>query len=488
VTVTSYNGIGKELVIPERLGGKPVTEIADYAFMMHETIESVTIPDTLTRIGSGAFSNCEKLASVTLGRSVEYIGAAALSETAIKSIELPESLTDLGSSVFYNTPLESIKLPSKVKTVRAFCFSECRKLTRVDLGSVERIDNYAFDTCTALTEITLPATLLSIGDEAFGSCSSLATVIFLNPNTAYSDTAFNGTLFVPEQSGPSGVDGEGFTIVDLTMYAVEATNVRSRPSFDEDPTYWLKKEEAVRVIGIRDDGWAKIIIGETTLYVRYLQLSDKKADQLYQDAKDFIAKSDSLTVGISFSPTESNYGVDQNTIKTIGNSLQSESPAIKYVISEATVVIVDGMAYVVSSDGEKTKSTADASVFKSAFFSSDSYITHVFADFTEYTLDVEYSGKTLTLSGLPKEIFVYDAGSHMGVPNTQEFSDSITEYSYTLTFHFNSEGKLVKIVEEFSYTIGKTTMMSYMAVTFSETAENITVPEDADLYLPEESA
>lgn len=505
VTITAYKGIGKELVIPEKLGGAPVTALNDYAFMMHETLESVTLPSTLKTIGSGAFSNCEKLTTVTFGGSEEYIGAAAFSETAITTLDLPDSLTDMGSSVFYNTPLESIKIPAGVKTIRAFCFSECRKLTSVDLGSVERLDNYAFDTCkslsaitlpetllsvgdyafgtcTSLTEITLPASLISLGEYAFGDCSSLSKVVFKNPDTTFAKTTFEGTLYVPENDPSASVDGEGFTKTELTMYAVEATNVRPSPSFDVEPTHWLKKEEAVTVIGIRDDGWAKISVEGKTLYVRYLQLSDKRADQLYRDAKDFIDNANDLTIGQTYSDTAVGDSVD--TVELVGKGLTTESSSVKLVTSDMTVIIVDGIAYTAKSSGEKTKSPIDVSVIKSSFFSSGSYLTHSYAEFDGYALDVEYDSKTLTFTGISKELFAADIVKLDGSFD----SESVTDLSYSLAMHFNADGKLTLLTETYTYTANEVTRVIVISTTLSDTAENVTLPEDADSYVSGQNA
>ena len=271
ITITAYNGIGKELVIPEKINSIPVTAIEQYAFFMHETIESVVLPDTLKTVGDGAFSNCEKLSSVTLGNGVTYIGTAAFSETAITEISLPESLVEIGSTAFYASDLRSIAIPKGVKTIPAYCFSDCRSLASIDLGAVEAIGDYSFDSCKALTEITLPETLLSIGEAAFMSCSELAAVTFKNPLTIYAENAFENTKFTPESD--ADLDSEGFKITNVIMYAIEDTNIRPEPTLECTPVGIASKGEAVNVIGVRDDGWAKIKVGDKTRYIRYLQLT-----------------------------------------------------------------------------------------------------------------------------------------------------------------------------------------------------------------------
>ena len=270
ITVTAYNGMGKELVIPAKIGGYPVTAIDTYAFFMHETLEIVVLPDSLSVIGDGAFSNCEKLKSVTLGNGLTHIGAAAFSETAIKEIVLPESLISIGYTAFYNTPIESVVIPSKVKVIPANCFGDCRQLTSIDFGRVEQIEGYAFDGCRSLTSITLPDTLLTVGERAFGSCHSLTSITFGNPLTICAENAFEDTGYIPPITDENELDSEGFAVTSVTMYAIEATNIRPEPSFDCTAVGVASKGEAVNVIGIRNDGWAKINVGGDILYIRYI--------------------------------------------------------------------------------------------------------------------------------------------------------------------------------------------------------------------------
>ena len=65
-TITGYSGTDTELVIPDTLGGYPVTGIGAYAFSGCSSLESIEIPDTVTNIGGHAFQNCTSLSSVQL--------------------------------------------------------------------------------------------------------------------------------------------------------------------------------------------------------------------------------------------------------------------------------------------------------------------------------------------------------------------------------------------------------------------------------------
>jgi hypothetical protein len=72
--VTGYRGSGGAVVIPELLGGLPVTSIGNSAFAVRASLTSVTIPDSVTAIGVEAFVGCTGLTSVTIPNSVTSIG------------------------------------------------------------------------------------------------------------------------------------------------------------------------------------------------------------------------------------------------------------------------------------------------------------------------------------------------------------------------------------------------------------------------------
>ncbi|MBO5983110.1 MAG: leucine-rich repeat domain-containing protein [Clostridia bacterium] len=94
-----------DVVIPETFNGKPVTIIDEYAFQECNTIQSVTIPDSIIGIGEGAFASCENLSFVKFGNNAQFkkIGDYVFASCEILlNVTIPSSVTTIGEGAFYN--------------------------------------------------------------------------------------------------------------------------------------------------------------------------------------------------------------------------------------------------------------------------------------------------------------------------------------------------------------------------------------------------
>ena len=115
VEITDYNGSAEKVDIPEKIDGKSVTSIGDYAFDDCESFKSITIPDSVTSIGDSAFEDCINLKSITIPGSVTSIGEWAFNRCAnITSVTIPNSVTSIGNNAFIGCEsLTEIKVAAK---------------------------------------------------------------------------------------------------------------------------------------------------------------------------------------------------------------------------------------------------------------------------------------------------------------------------------------------------------------------------------------
>ncbi len=219
IEIIKYNGLDKDVFIPETIDGKKVTSIGENAFQSCTAVSitipqgvtnigkmafdsctsltSVTIPNSVTSIGEGAFGHCGKLTSITIPGSVASIGECAFVFcSSLKSVTLSNGLKELGNSAFSKcTSLESITIPASVEKFDTQVFTECTKLASVTIeNGVKTIGNGAFMDCTALKEVTIPDSVTNIEFLAFAYCTSLESITIPSSVTSIGKEALGRSI------------------------------------------------------------------------------------------------------------------------------------------------------------------------------------------------------------------------------------------------------------------------------------------------------
>ncbi|MCD7827924.1 MAG: leucine-rich repeat domain-containing protein [Clostridiales bacterium] len=176
--ITGYVSIpeGGELVIPEKLGGYPVTAIGEEAFYYCSALERVVILDSVTSIGRYAFRSCASLVTVIIPDSVTEIGENAFYDCiSLKDLTISDSLTKIESFTFSNrTSLESVVIPN----------------------SVTIIDSYAFSYDTSFKSITIYDNVISIGTSTFRNIDADAFIYGHEDTAAEEYATANSITFV----------------------------------------------------------------------------------------------------------------------------------------------------------------------------------------------------------------------------------------------------------------------------------------------------
>ena len=205
----------------------------------------ITIPNSVTSIGSGAFSRCSSLTSVTIGNSVTSIGYwAFVNCSSLTSVTIGNGVTSIGDSAFSNcSSLTSITIPDSVTSIGGYAFSGCSSLTSVTIGnSVTSIGDSAFSNCSKLTEITIPNSVTSIGVRAFEYCSSLTSITIPNSVTSIGDGAFSSCSSLKYNEYENvyylgNVDNPYLVLVEAESTDITSFNIHGNTKFIYDSAF-----------------------------------------------------------------------------------------------------------------------------------------------------------------------------------------------------------------------------------------------------------
>ena len=230
-----------------------VTSISGGAFCKSESITSITIPDSVKSIGNDAFAYCTNLTSITIPNSVASIGSCAFQDcTNLENITLSDSITNIEPCTFFDCyNLKSITIPGSVTSIGREAFINCYDLSNIiipdsvtsiggsafhgtawyydqpdgliyagkvayeykgtmpDNSSIvlkdgtKGIAGNAFFYCQDLVGVTIPNSVINIGEGAFWQCRYLTDVSIPDSVTRVEYVAFEDTAWFNNQ--PDGL-------------------------------------------------------------------------------------------------------------------------------------------------------------------------------------------------------------------------------------------------------------------------------------------
>lgn len=211
-----------EVVVPYYHNGLPVLGIGEEAFRGHEEIRAFALYAPLEEIRDGAFEDCFMLGGIRLPEGLVSIGANAFRGCGLSEIVLPDSLRSVGENAFYSCDAaRRLSVGSGLTDIGTSAFYGCFSLTEIEAAEdnpffmaegncliarqdktvlvggnksevpegVLRIGDYAFLGRDRLLSVSLPKSLVSIGDFAFRDCTSLTVIVYNGSHTQWLSVA-----------------------------------------------------------------------------------------------------------------------------------------------------------------------------------------------------------------------------------------------------------------------------------------------------------
>lgn len=143
-----------------------------------KNLKKVEFSDDVQILRKHAFANCVGITNVKFGENIEEIGNACFYNCGLETVKLPDKLSKMGGFVFSHCEnLKSVDLPKNLSEIEDYAFEGCKNLQTVNLPeNLLTLNVGAFRECSILQEIRLPDTLTEIGTGAFLNCSELRNV------------------------------------------------------------------------------------------------------------------------------------------------------------------------------------------------------------------------------------------------------------------------------------------------------------------------
>ncbi len=299
VTITGHEYIAGDMTVPDEIEGCPVTMIGSNAFDSGSGMTSITLPESVTTLGYGAFSECEALRSVyapgvveirdyafykcswltkaTFSENIKMVGRMAFTQAGILEMDTQDGIYYIGNiavQASHNGIGDTVSLREGTTCVAEDCFN-CNWMTGVRLpASLKYISEGAFYSCYKLQAVEIPDTVEWVGDGAFAACDKLMA-IKVGGNTDFEGNPFEfdydatiysevgsewhmlamnyGLGFNTTDDNPAILNVRAFDDLNRVNVAVETKNA------DDTTLFAIGYDAAGERVGVK-----RLVKGETT--------------------------------------------------------------------------------------------------------------------------------------------------------------------------------------------------------------------------------
>ena len=193
---------------------KNIQEIGERAFDDCSYLESINIPGSTTIIGENAFANTTNLTEVIFQRNPNGGDTNQINITtpftgsAVKTLSIGR---DVVGQYGFGESLQQVTVTASVNSIGETAFKNCTGLTSVTInpGNLTSIGTSAFEGCSSLPLIIIPDNVISLGNSIFSGCSSLQDVTLSSQITAIPQNAFYNCQNLTTITLPKGVTSIG---------------------------------------------------------------------------------------------------------------------------------------------------------------------------------------------------------------------------------------------------------------------------------------
>ena len=138
-----------------------VTSIKEFAFKGNEGIKEIVLPDSVVEIGKGAFAECKALEKIVLSRNITELPYSTFADCdKLKTVIWPENLLSIGEKCFANTALDNVKLPNTIVSIGNYAFaikSRSNSINRIELP--KSVTTIGYSVCVGFDEIVIYDTI-----------------------------------------------------------------------------------------------------------------------------------------------------------------------------------------------------------------------------------------------------------------------------------------------------------------------------------------